>query len=77
MHRLINFHITQYPPFYTTKGNEVTVSARVYSRLKKIGIQSLEDLTKYTPIDIYKLPGIGKKSLKELISLMHEFNISW
>ena len=56
---------------------ELELSVRAYNCLKRKGINSIDELTKYTKDEICEIKNFGKKSAQEVFqSLKDKFNIT-
>jgi DNA-directed RNA polymerase subunit alpha len=55
---------------------ELDLSVRSYNCLKRAGINTIYELTQKTEEDMMKVRNLGKKSLEEVTSKLHTFNLS-
>ncbi|HHX22748.1 MAG TPA: DNA-directed RNA polymerase subunit alpha, partial [Thermoanaerobacterales bacterium] len=55
---------------------ELDLSVRSYNCLKRAGINTIYELTQKTAEDMMKVRNLGKKSLEEVTSKLHTFNLS-
>lgn len=55
---------------------EMEFSVRSYNCLKRANIHTVEDLTKKTIEDMYKVRNLGKKSLEEIIYKLESYGLS-
>lgn len=56
---------------------EMDLSVRSYNCLRRAGIQTLEDLTKHTENEMYKVRNLGKKSLREIKEKLLGFGLAF
>lgn len=56
---------------------EMDLSVRSFNCLRRAGIQTLEDLTKHTENEMYKVRNLGKKSLREIKEKLLGFGLSF
>lgn len=54
---------------------DMDLSVRSYNCLKRANIHTVEDLTKRTEDDMLKVRNLGRKSLDEVISKLHSYNL--
>lgn len=54
---------------------DMDLSVRSYNCLKRANIHTVEDLTKKTEEDMLKVRNLGRKSLDEVISKLHSYNL--
>ena len=54
---------------------ELDLSVRSFTCLKRAGINTVEDLTNKTEDDMMKVRNLGKKSLDEVINKLHSFGL--
>ena len=54
---------------------EMDLSVRSYNCLKRAGIHTVEDLTKKTEEDMYKVRNLGKKSLDEVVAKLAGYDL--
>lgn len=54
---------------------KMNLSVRSYNCLKRIGINTLEELTKLSIEDLFEVRNLGKKSIDEIISKLEEYGI--
>lgn len=55
----------------------VYLSYRIYNKLtRKIGVSVLSDLTEYTPEELLKIRGIGKRTVAEIQEIMKGYELS-
>ncbi len=54
---------------------DMDLSVRSYNCLKRANIHTVEDLTKRTEEDMLKVRNLGRKSLDEVISKLHSYNL--
>ncbi|MCX7908562.1 MAG: DNA-directed RNA polymerase subunit alpha [Ignavibacteria bacterium] len=56
---------------------DLEISVRAYNCLKTNNIKTLGDIVSYTEQDLLKLKNFGKKSLKELEEIVHQFGLEF
>lgn len=56
--------------------DELELSVRSYNCLKRAGINTVEELTNRTAEDMMKVRNLGRKSLEEVLSKLHELGLS-
>lgn len=56
-----------------TKIEELGLTVRSYNCIKKVGINTIGDLIKYSKEDLKKIKNLGNKSAKEIIEKMKEY----
>lgn len=56
---------------------DLEISVRAYNCLKSNNIKTLGDIVSYTEQDLLKLKNFGKKSLKELEEIVHQFGLEF
>ncbi len=54
---------------------ELELSVRSFNRLKRAGIDTVQDLTNRTEEDMIKVRNLGKKSLEEVIQKLHSLSL--
>ncbi|MGB9913603.1 MAG: DNA-directed RNA polymerase subunit alpha, partial [Candidatus Kapaibacteriota bacterium] len=57
--------------------DELEISMRAYNCLKANNIRTLGDIVSYTEQELLKLKNFGKKSLKELEEIVHQFGLEF
>lgn len=55
---------------------DLDLSVRPYNCLKRIGVNTLQDLVNKTPTEMMKIRNLGKKSLKEVLDKIEELGLS-
>ncbi len=55
--------------------DELELSVRSYNCLKRAGINTVEELTNKTEEDMMKVRNLGRKSLEEVLSKLHELGL--
>lgn len=55
---------------------DLDLSVRPYNCLKRIGVNTLQDLVNKTPTEMMKIRNLGKKSLKEVLDKIEEMGLS-
>ena len=56
---------------------ELDMSVRSFNRLKRSGINTVEELTNKTEEDMMRIRNLGKKSLEEIIQKLHSLGLSF
>ena len=56
--------------------DELELSVRSYNRLKRAGINTVEELINKTPEDMMKVRNLGRKSLDEVLAKLKELGLS-
>ena len=59
------------------KISEMNISVRLYAILHKHGIESIVDMSNYTPDDIIRWKDIGRRTLEELLSTMKSNSVKF
>ena len=59
------------------KISDVNISVRLYAILHKRGIETIEDMSNYTPDDIIRWKDIGRRTLEELLSTMKSNSVKF
>ncbi|MFN3270362.1 MAG: DNA-directed RNA polymerase subunit alpha C-terminal domain-containing protein [Candidatus Kapaibacteriota bacterium] len=57
--------------------DELEISVRAYNCLKANNIKTLGDIVSYTEQELLKLKNFGKKSLKELEEIVHQYGLEF
>ena len=55
--------------------DELELSVRSYNCLKRAGINTVEELTNRTPVDMMKVRNLGKKSLEEVLNKLKDLGL--
>jgi len=55
--------------------DDLDFSVRAYNCLKRAGINTLQDLTNMTELEVMKIRNLGKKSLKEVLDKVRELSL--
>ncbi|MFA5602639.1 MAG: DNA-directed RNA polymerase subunit alpha [Bacilli bacterium] len=55
--------------------DDLDFSVRAYNCLKRAGINTLQDLTNLTELEVMKIRNLGKKSLKEVLEKVQELGL--
>lgn len=55
--------------------DELELSVRSYNCLKRVGINTVEELTNKTPEDMMKVRNLGRKSLEEVLAKLKELGL--
>jgi DNA-directed RNA polymerase subunit alpha len=55
--------------------DDLDFSVRAYNCLKRAGINTLQDLTNMTELEVMKIRNLGKKSLKEVLDKVRELGL--
>lgn len=55
--------------------DELELSVRSYNCLKRVGINTVEELTNRTPEDMMKVRNLGRKSLEEVLAKLKELGL--
>ena len=56
--------------------DELELSVRSFNCLKRAGINTVEELTSKTPVDMMKVRNLGRKSLEEVLNKLKELGLS-
>jgi DNA-directed RNA polymerase alpha subunit len=58
--------------------NKLKISVRMIDALQKEGVKTVKQLTRLSPLEILKIPNVGKKSLAELMVALawHDYCLS-
>ena len=55
---------------------ELDFSVRTFNCLKRVGLDTVEDLTQLTEDELYRVKNLGKKSAEEVIQKLHRLGLS-
>lgn len=55
----------------------MNISVRLYTILRKHGIENIEDMSNYTSDDIIRWKDIGRRTLEELLSTMKSNSVKF
>ncbi len=56
--------------------HELELTVRPYNCLRSEGINTIDELIQYTEVELFKIPGLGKKSLIEIINALKSRGLS-
>ena len=56
---------------------ELELSVSLYCCLKRVGINTVEDLTNRTPEDIMNIRNLGRRKTEELLKVMKDNDITF
>lgn len=54
---------------------EMDISVRTYNCLKRSGVNTLEDLSKYTTYDLMRVRNLGRRGFDEIIEKCKEYSV--
>ena len=55
---------------------ELDFAVRTFNCLKRVGLDTVEDLVQLTEDDLYRVRNLGKKSSEEVIQKLHSLGLS-
>jgi DNA-directed RNA polymerase alpha subunit len=67
---------TEEDSYLKTPIEDLDLSVRVYTALKRYGINTLGDIATKTYDELYRIRNMGKKSLTELMDKLYEYKIT-